>query len=214
MGETLTKLLSQLIESLPALLIVLAVIFLLLGLAGGVTYHDFLPIRETTPRALAVAACIVLFGLAVYFARTTVSLALPKKENYGVTITRPTEGSHIAVADVEGTIKKKLPVVYTLEILRMYPEGGFIPMSRAEPDYNSGTWRANGCNIGGVSGNARIIGAYIVGPSGRTLFEYYSQANSVLKIARSLAKKDDLYLPPLKPTQDMVECARVGVIRT
>jgi hypothetical protein len=91
--------------------------------------------------------------------------------------------------------------------------GGFIPIGRAEPDYTAGTWRAYGCNIGGAVGDARIICACLVGPSGRTLFEYYDQANDVLKIARGLAKKEDIYLPPLKATQDMVECARVGVIR-
>ena len=211
--EPFVKFLSGLIESLPALLIFLGVVFLVLSLASGVTYHDYLPIQETTPRVLAGVAGIVLIGLAVYLSKTAASIALPKKEAYGITITSPRPGDHIGIVNVEGTIKKKLPVGYTLEMLRMYPAGGFIPMGRAEPDYKAGTWRASGCDIGGVSGNARIIGAYLVGPSGKTLFEYYDQANDVLKTARSLAKKDDIYLPPLKPTQDMVECARVSVTR-
>ena len=212
--EALANLFSRLVESLPALLIILAAVFLALGLAGGVTYHDFLPMQETTPRVLAGVACIVLIGLAVYLSKTAASITLPKKEACGIAITSPREGEHIGIVNVEGTIKKKLPARYTLETLRMYPEGGFVPMGRAEPDYKAGTWRAHGCNIGGVSGNARIIGAYLVGPSGRTLFKYYDQANDVLKIARRLAKRDDIYLPPLEPTEDMVECARVGVIRT
>jgi hypothetical protein len=211
--EAIATLFSRLIESIPALLIILAVFFLALGLAGGVTYHDILPMQETTPRVLAGVACIALIGLAVYFSRTAASIVQPRREAYGIAITSPREGNHIGIVNVEGTIKKKLPIGYTLEMLRMYPAGGFIPMGRAEPDYKAGTWRANGCNIGGAPGDARIIGAYLVGPLGRTLFEYYDQANDVLKFARGLAKKDDIYLPSMKPTQDMVECARVGVIR-
>ena len=39
------------------------------------------------------------------------------KEAYGIAITSPREGNHVGIVDVEGTIKRKLPVGYTLELL-------------------------------------------------------------------------------------------------
>jgi hypothetical protein len=77
--EAVATLFTRLIESLPALLIILAVAFLALGLAGGVTYHDILPMQDTMPRILAGRASIVLIGLAIYLSRTAASIALPKK---------------------------------------------------------------------------------------------------------------------------------------
>jgi hypothetical protein len=157
---------------------------------------------------------MLLIIIAVFFA-VKASTSNPKCYKYGITITSPREGNHIGIVNVEGTIKRALPTEYTLEILRIIPGrgGGFIPAGRAVPDYKSGTWRASGVDIGGRPGDSRIIGAYLVGPSGRIQFAYFDSANDVLKIARSLAKKEDIYLPPLMPTADMVECAQVGVFR-
>jgi hypothetical protein len=197
MWEAVKEIGANIVESAQALLIVLGVVILVLGLAGGVTLKGILPIPEAEWRIFAAVAGLLLVLISVVFLGK--ASATPREAmRYGIKITTPHDGNHVGITNVEGTIKRRFPAEYTLHMLRIYPgSNGFIPMGVAEVDYKARIWRATGCDIGGRPGNSRIIGAYLVGPSGRVLFDYYHQANDLVRMLKKDAGKDDVNLPPL-----------------
>jgi hypothetical protein len=213
MWDALTEIASRVVESAQGLLIVLGVTVLVLGLAGGITYKEIFPIPQTEWRALGTAAGLLLVFISVAFLGRS-SPTISSAARYGIKITAPGEGNHVGITNVEGTIKRKFSVEYALYMIRIYPDSNrLVPMGVADVNYKTGAWRAIGCNIGGRPGNARIIGAYLVGPSGRVLFDYYNQVEPLVRMLRNDAQKPDVRLPPLTRTADMIECDRVGVIR-
>ena len=79
-----TSLAKGLINSIPALLILLGAVFVLVGVAGGAEYHDFPPL-DTASRLAAGAFGSVLLGLG-YRRKTFDTLGEP--DSYGVRINR------------------------------------------------------------------------------------------------------------------------------
>ena len=209
---------SKVIDSLPTLLIVLGGILILLGLAGGIMYNQWFPVRELGARIAAVVMglLILLWG---YFSGNK-QVTVPATEKYGIKIEHPRNGDRVEVVDVRGSIKKALPEGHVLKVLRVYPGSeNYIPIGEGRIDIKSGTWMAEQCNIGGKTGDKRWIAAYIVGPGGAALLSYYEKAarvhKSVMNQLRSATGKEGEYLPLMdKRTPDMLECDRVSVTRS
>ena len=211
---------TKLIESIPALLIVLGVGMLILGFAEGIKYNQWLPITDPLGRAGAFVTGAILLGLGVYSWTATKSPSLTPSA-YGIKINHPKSGDRIVdVVDVRGTIKKPVPEGFTLRVFRIYPDSdAFVPVGgKARVDMQSGTWEADRCSVGGKTGDKRAIAVYLVGASGSALIEYHTEAARVHRrtIDRlfDATKIEGEFLPPVGlRTQDMFECDRVPVWR-
>lgn len=99
---------KYLLTSRPALLLLLGVVLVVPGLAGGVTYGGWMPIQGTPERIACGIAGAVVFALS--FLRDG-SSADPKRtaNALGVKIVEPVENISIAgLIDVRGTLDKQL----------------------------------------------------------------------------------------------------------
>ena len=81
--------------------------------------------------------------------------------------------------DVHGTLETKIPPGYRLRVLRIYPNNDVYPLREATVAPDGRTWEALSCDIGGVSGNDRSLGAYLCGPGAEALFAYLEDAVQV-----------------------------------
>jgi len=216
--DTKTEIASKLLDSVPTLVVILGAILLILGLAGGVTYNDWLPLSERYARILAGLVGVVLIGIGIYQSSRS-STNIPKPRKYGIKITSPAEGDHVDQLTVRGLIKKELPTGYVLKVLRFYPNNGYVPLVDAVVSIDKGTWEASGCSTGGNPGDTRYFTAHLVGPGGIELLSYYRTASNKHNAMRDrlmkLTKTNEEYLPLITgQTPDMVECARVRVYRS
>lgn len=212
-------LLSKLIDSVPALLIVAGGVLIVLGLAGGITYNGWLPITELPARIGACALGIVGLSFGVYFWKATKGPML-NATVYGIRIEHPKDGDRLHIVDVRGTIKKSIPQGYGLRVFRIYPgSDNFTPVgSKARIEIEKGTWEADHCHVGGKTGDRRALAAFIVGPSGAALIEYHNEAMRVhrktLDQLRAAGGGDGDFLPSIElRTEDMAECHRIAVWR-
>ncbi len=209
---------SKLLDSVPTLLIVLGVAMLLLGLAAGITYKGWFPIQEPSARITAVAAGILMAVVGIVLSYR-MGAYVPKAKKYGITITSPQDGDHVNHLTVRGSIKKALPKGFVLKVLRFYPNNGYVPLSTAVVSVEKGTWEAANCSTGGNPGDTRYLTAYLIGPAGNVLLDYYREASNLHNPMREqLMKLTNLpaeFLPLItEQTPDMVECHRVKVYRS
>lgn len=219
------KSLSKLIEHVPLILILLGVSLFGLGLAGGVTYSDWLPFPDFEARLGAEAAGVVVFAAGIYFWWTLTNRrthgAIPKAQNFGIEIDYPKAGAEVDIVDVLGKIKKAPPEGYTLEVFKIFPRSQHCaPIGSARITIEKESWEAKRCNIGGKDkpGDPRDIGVFLVGPGGAVLLDYYTQAaqehRKLVNLLRDSTGEEGSYLPLIKErTPDMVECDRVSVKR-
>jgi hypothetical protein len=216
-GEsTKAEIISKLIDAVPVVLILLGVILLTLGLAGGVTYQSWLPIPDLTARIVAGVTGVLMCGLGVF--QGSKSTGIPNAAKFGIKITYPVEGEKVERTSVRGTIKRQIPKDYVLKVLRVYTDHGFVPVGEAIISLEKGTWEAHGCHVGGKPGEPRWLAACLVGPGGMALFDYHQRAalahNPVRDRLQDLTKKEEMSLPTIKKkTPDIIECDRVGVWR-
>lgn len=212
------ELLAKLIDSVPVLLILLGVAVLVLGLAGGVTYNNWLPIVDQPGRIGAVVVGAGILGLGFFGWRTRV--IVPKAKDFGITIDHPKDGDLVGIVNVRGRIKKAIPDGYTLQVFRCYAgKHSYVPIGKGDIEPEKGTWNASQCDVGGRPGDTRIIRAYLVGPNGAAVLDYWFKAKNVHKRVREqlrdLTGKEPDYLPPIDMhTTDMIPCARVEVRRS
>jgi hypothetical protein len=213
-----TEIASKLLDSVPTLLIILGTVLLILGLAGGITYNDWLPLTDLYARILAVLGGTALIGIGI-FQSSRSSTNIPKSGKFGIKITSPAEGDHVDQLTVRGSIKKELPKGYVLKVLRFYPNNSYIPLVDAIVSLDKGTWEASGCSAGGNPGDTRYFTAHLVGPGGIELLNYYRTAsnrhNAMREKLMKLTNAIEEYLPPITgKAPDMVECDRVKVYRS
>ena len=216
------KLFSKLIERIPVLLILLGVILFGLGLAGGVTYGGWFPIPDFVARIVAAAAGVIVFAAGWWrLDNRQTHGAVPKAKNCGIKIDSPRAGAEVDIVDVFGKIKKAPPEGYTLEIFKIFPRSQhYAPIGSGRITIEKESWEARRCNIGGKDkpGDPRDIGAFLVGPGGAALLDYYTQAahehRKLMNQLRDSTGEVGNYLPLIKSyTPDMVECDRVSVKR-
>lgn len=140
---------SGLLERTPLVLILLGTVVVVIGLAGGVTYKSWLDIKELWARLGTCLLGVMLLIVGVLRSGGTWQSDLDK-ERYGITIEYPQPGADVSEVDVQGNIKRRLPVGYTLRVFRIFLDSSsFVPVGIAQIDYRRGTWIARGCNIGG-----------------------------------------------------------------
>jgi len=219
-GNWKIKVASAVVGSRPKLLIVFGVALIVLGLAGGITYHNLLQLSGPTAQIGSVALGIILVLLGLFRREPPSdgpSLIGDCKE-YGIEIDHPRPGARVDITEVRGTIAKPLPEGYELRILRIYPKtNNFVPIGSPRPDGKEGRWIAEQCNIGGTSGDDRGIAVCIVGRAGAILLDYFDEASRVhnkLLNAKTAPGEEKIYLPLLsKRPPDMIECHRVNVQR-
>lgn len=210
------QIVAKLVESLPALLIVLGGFLIVLGVAGGITYGGWLPIAGVGWRVGAVGVGLLIIGLGFYPRREPPT---PHGSSFGIKIEYPQPGDRVDVLDVRGTLKKAPPAGYALKIFRVYPgSDSFVPIGGGRMSVTAGTWEAYQCDIGGKPGDRRFVAAYLVGPSGMALLDYHAKAVAVhrttLEQLKNVQGAQEAHLPPIeRRTQDMIECHRVQVIR-
>ncbi|HEY6141450.1 MAG TPA: hypothetical protein VI670_27145 [Thermoanaerobaculia bacterium] len=210
---------TALIESAPTLLIVVGTGLLILGLAGGVTYGNWLPIGEPFARLAAGSVGLALITVGIWLSIANASGNMPNASRYGIEITQPRTGDSVAKIAVRGTIKKPtLPRGFSLHVFRHYPgKDEFVPMSNARIDKQAKTWESGVCDIGGKPGEPRDIAVCLVGPAGKVLLDYYKIAAEKHRDAGKELEKlgqPGSWAPPIQATTpDMIECARVAVRR-
>jgi hypothetical protein len=230
MWEFITDLAKRLFERIGLILIILGVAALFLGFAKGIGYNSWLPIPDEIGRWGAIIVGAILF-IAGFFFLPKGSTILPSADDYGVKISYPAPREPVAVVNVTGTSKKKPPEGYTLMILRIYPETDqpFVPLKEAKFSDDGKTWYANGCDVGGQTGDDRTLGAYMVGRSVQALLKYYETANAehrglkqelldVIALAKGakvkVPQKRERFVPRIfKRTDDMIKCHEVHVTR-
>jgi hypothetical protein len=168
---------------------VLGVVCVILGAASG--FKDWVFIEDVGGRiALGIFGFfLVITGLVITVRN---SGSEPNGRAYGITIESPGDRDKVDVVTVRGRIRRRLPKGYTLMVLRIYPRtrNGVYPLKEVSFEPDGKRWSAFDCNIGGSSGDERIIGAYLIGPSARALITYFKEAErthgEALEQARAL----------------------------
>lgn len=210
---------NKLLDSVPMALVVLGAVFVLLGLAGGITYQQWLPISDEMPRIASGLIGAVLIGVGIFRSHISKPLVV-QPIDYSIKILSPTTGSQVTKVDVSGSIKKKLPDGYCLRVFRALPGRDILyPLRKARIDIDNKTWLAEQCDIGGAKGEQRSFVVYLCGPNAEALLDFHSLAVSEHdRTMRELLKatgNQGNYLPWIKTTtRDMHECCRVSVTRS
>ena len=208
------SIIKMLIDAVPVLLIVVGIVVFVLGAAGGVTFHGWFPITEKEWKIVVALGGVVIFVLGITYQQTNVNL--PRAANHRIKITYPNAGIVGDPIDVGGTIKKMPPDGYELWVLKIYSNDKFTPVRKATIDIENNAWVAHSCSVGGKPGETRDLGAYLVGPSGAALINYYRSAadlhKQTMEQLRASSGNQADYLPAISArTLDMIECARVSV---
>jgi hypothetical protein len=207
-----------LLGSVPAVLVVFGTAILILGVAGTVQYEKSGLSVSGYSRTLADVV-----GIAMIVAGAVPSLKgsakIPKASDYGVKIIYPAERDRVERITMHGSIKKALPEGYKLRVFRTYNGGGYVPIGEAEVFAESKTWKATGCAVGGDTNEEKLLKVYMVGPGGSELLNYFEEASTAHNRMRqklmALTKEKEEFLPLIYGfTPDMVECAKVSVIRS
>lgn len=215
MWKAISEAVQKLFESTELLLIVLGILVVIFGAAGGVTYNNWFPISQQWAQ-IFVSIVGLLFALCgVLFVLVKPRSARP----YGISITSPTRGAQIKRTNVTGTIRKLPPKEYKLWILRIYPTDEYQPLRKISLNKGQKDWEARDCDIGGKPGESRRLGACLIGPTSQILFEYFLFAtdrhNRMMDELNVPQDKKDRWLPPLKEFgEDMIMCDAVDVIRS
>ena len=204
--------------SAPALAMVFGAIFILLGLAGGVTYQQWFPMPDMASRVLAGAMGVALLMLGFLRGQAAQATRLDPRD-FGIKIQYPVPGSRVSTVDVGGVIARDLPEGYCLRVFRVYPgSNNFVPLSKARVDAHAKTWVAERCHIGGNKDDPRFYAAYLCGPSAEVLIAFHNEAASAHRTSmdeyEAATGKKTNFLPSITGrTTDMHECDRVAVVR-
>jgi hypothetical protein len=226
MWETLKEIGLELIKSLPALLLLFGAVVFAFSLIGGIRYAGIAPFDDQYYRAIGLVGgiLIIIFSVFIWFIWPKYStVPIPKASAHGIEITSHSNGDNVPeTVTVKLKVQKPPPQGYELRIFRIYPHSDELyPTSIARPTDQAKVWEATRCTLGGKPGDERIIAAFLVGPSGQALLQYFHAAGTAhwgtLQELRKVVNNDaaGAYLPVIQTkTQDMVECCRVSVHRS
>ena len=98
-----------------------------------------------------------------------------------------------------------------------------MPSGKAVINLENNSWEAHDCKIGGKAGDRRILSAYVVGPAGKVLLDYFISAvdehkklfEAYKKATNEIPPEEGRYLPVIEcATPDMFECDNVTVKRS
>jgi hypothetical protein len=209
---------DQILERTHLLLIFLGVACFVLGAAGGLK-KDWLVIEDTPGRVV-----ISLFGLVLVVIGVIIAIrnsgTEPNGKAFDIKIDSPGDRDAVDIVNVRGRIRKRIPKDYILMIFRIYPQldNAIYPLYEVTLNDDGKSWYALNCHIGGSTGHQRILGAYLVGPSGQALIKYFKEAESrhgeALAQAKASLPATLVYLPLItRRTKDMIKGAEVRVTR-
>jgi hypothetical protein len=209
MWESIVKGFERILERPAILVLILGALLFVLGAGNGITYNALLPLDDTKAWVSLGVGLVLLAGGAVL--STQADTKTVPAGSYEIKITSPKDKETIEVANVIGAIDRLPPTGYKLMIFRIYPEGDFVPLTEARLEPDGKGWNAPGCDIGGKTGNTRIIGAYLVGKSGQALIQYYKAATD---FHRQVKTNPNEFLPRISvKTEDMIRGDEVLVFR-
>lgn len=211
------------IEKLPEIfhivLTILGILLVVLAIAKGVGYKNWLPIPDLYSRVVLAVFGILIIALGLYLKRTGSESVLAKASDYDVKIISPRTGDKVRTCDVRGTIKRSLPRDHRLWVFRVYNDGRVWPLRECRISSSGDEWEAKGCDIGGVTrDHNKAFSVNLVGPDGLALITYMYRAMAKHNQVRAelerhgLATAETPYAPTLKTqTRDILECSRVDV---
>jgi hypothetical protein len=226
MWETIKEITLELIKSLHGLLLLLGFVVFVFSLIGGIHYAGIAPFDDQHYRTIGLVVGILIMALSVliwFILPKHSTVTIPKASAHGIKITSHSDGDNVPESvTVRLEVQKPLPQGYDLYIFRVYPRSGHLyPASIARHTGPGKVWEASPCSLGGRQGEERIIAAFLVGPSGQALVQYFHDASDShgrtlqeLRKAMENAEAGE-YLPNIRTkTQDMVECCQVKVRRS
>lgn len=171
---------ALLISKLPDIfdvLLVFAGISIVIVAFLGFNYGNFrLPILALPYQAGLICFGLIVMGIGLILKLRTPSMSgVPKATDFDVKITQPKENVRVDTITVEGSIKKKPPVGYSLWIFRGYPDQSVFPLQKCLINDDL-TWAAPKCFAGGKPSDYRAFVAMLVGPDGMALISYLQDA--------------------------------------
>lgn len=174
--------LKDVFDTYSKIALVLGVLLVVLGAAGGIAYQSYLPIQNLWARILLmlIGAFIVVFSFSKNETKTELSSA--DIEKLGIKIRSPRANDKIrGKIRVVVEASKAMPEGYELHVLRGYPhENGFVPNAKAQKTTNQLEWIVEEFDIAGVKDDVRRIEAWLVGINGRALLENWQVNHRVL----------------------------------
>lgn len=220
MDKTWMEIAKGIVERPATLVLVLGIVILLLGLAGGVTFNSFhLPIAPGWQQVtgVLVGAAMIIYSLIALFSDG------PDGRYYGIRILSPTNNTLVNITtQVTGSIRRALPTKYELWLVRIFGDGSFLPVRQVFLARNSKTWSVANIGMGSAkSGETRILAVFLIDPAAQELFRYFDAAaqrhNKWMDDLKVGVEVRDRYLPNL--TQETIkkckilECDRIEVVK-
>jgi len=175
----------------PNLLIAAGLLFILFGIAGGITYDKIAPLEDTYYRitAMIFGSLFLIAGIYLWqearqreenreIAKATATQPI-KAEDYNIQILSPGIVIKERYVDVSGTFTKHPPDGYELWIMRAYGDQRWVPVKRVEPEnFETKGWSVSKCDLGGPQGQASSYGAYLLSPAAQAMIEYWKESGS------------------------------------
>jgi len=197
---------EKLMNNPAPVLILIGLFLVVIGAAGGWP-SPALQVNELGWRIVLAAIGVIVAGVGgLLLWRESASPGLPPScDAYGIRIVSPRPGADIEAEDeIHGTCEKTLPKDTVMRVFHIASEDQvYWPMLEANVhfDLEHKTWHTRSF-IGGGPGPRDIVIA-LMGPAGQALWRYYVK----------VIKETDKWVGIDALTPDIVECARVGIVR-
>jgi hypothetical protein len=200
------KLLNSLVKNTPLAVVVIGVLLVVIGAAGGLPQLS-LKVAEPGWRFASGAAGTLVAGFGGFLilrAPSRSSNLAALAEGYGLKIFSPVNASDVKeYVGVFGTFKNRPPDKSVWIIERSLRSGVNSFKRRPLFDETDKRWSAPQCRLGGKTGEKRVLFVAVVGDSGQALADYY------FKVGNETGQWPGIETLPL----DIVPCDSIQVRR-
>ena len=197
---------GKLLDNTPLAVIVIGVVLLIMGAAGGLSKPE-VNINEFGWRiAVAFMGVLTALGGGLLFWRKESQVDQKNAVKYGFRITSPVDGQEVDVVDVRGTYQHKPPAEAIISVFELTPSRNELwpkSIEYIDLDETKKTWRAERVRVGSSVGQ-KVLAVAVVGKAGQALLDYYQR----------VAERTNPHPGILRLTPDMVICDRVSVKRS
>ncbi|SFU67580.1 hypothetical protein [Pseudoduganella namucuonensis] len=217
--EKFVEILRDIIKSHSKMCLIFGVLFVLLGVTGGITYNSWLPISDQWGQITLAVIGLILIAISFTDSKSSCLLTQRNIQKLGIKITYPHSNERVyGKIRVVVTSKEAIPEGFQLHILRGYPSGGIVPNTKASQEGDKLKWTTYDFDIGGASNETRTIEAWLVGPAGTALLSNWEANHKILAAAnrtlKDLGANKITWFPPITAlTPDMHHCCSVVVSR-